>query len=160
MLLAPLPPTDNEIVMHIKDRYPAGLSAHGYQYFGSADILLDRFNLATPGALIELMLEAVRHAHYPQKPCRYQSVFAWNSIDECLKFRMTHGDGANPVYELHPERAPHRGDMSIYGIAGTTASLDMRLHMYWRGETLNNPAHTPTWETVIPLPAKVGKQVA
>jgi hypothetical protein len=148
----------NEIVAHINQMYPAGFSRHGMQFF--------RDPLPQPqspqdynSAVLELLLETTRKAHYPDKPSRYQSMFACAALDEAIGFRSVHGKPENPVYELEPLGKVHRGDMAMYTFAPSAAGMDHRLHLYWRGETLQIPGHVPKWEYVLELPVAVGNKV-
>ncbi|MGF6348132.1 hypothetical protein [Variovorax sp. W2I14] len=153
--------TDNdgdEIRTHINKKYPSGFSRHGAQYF--RDAWLERTPLETQSGILELLLECTRIAYYPAKPCRYQSMFACDSIEAALKFRTERGKPEDPIHELSPQAEPHRGDMSIYTLGGTFASIDCRLHLYWQGKTLNIPGHLTQWEYVLPLPVVVGSRVA
>lgn len=171
-LIVPEPgnePNDNRIVAHINTMYPQGFSRHGVRYF--RDALPDRPFVDKPdymafacsedylSGIIELLLEATRKAHYPDKPCRYQSMFACASIEEAIEFRNTNGTQEDPIHALHPQAKVHRGDMSIYSVHGTFASIDHRLHLYWQGETLDLPNYAPKWEYVLELPVLVGTRV-
>lgn len=151
-------PKGNEIVAHINDMYPSGFSPHGVLYFR------DPGSNATPqeyqSGVLELLLEATRKAHYPRKPCRYQSMFATDSVEAAIQFRAQRGKPEHPIYELHPQPEIHRGDMGVYALGQTFASIDHRLHLYWQGKTLDIPGHQPQWEYVLPLPVRVGEKVA
>lgn len=148
----------NEIVAHISAMYPAGFSLHGAQFF--RDPWLNPTPQDYQSGVLELLLEAIRKAHYPTKPCRYQSMFACDSAEAAVQFRAQHGKPANPIHELHPQAEVHRGDMAIYTLTGTFASIDHRLHLYWQGKTLEVPGHQTNWEFVLPLPVRVGEKVA
>ncbi|WP_176058565.1 hypothetical protein [Paraburkholderia sp. BCC1876] len=148
----------NEIVMHINNMYPAGFSRHGMQFFRDPPPQPQSpqdYN----GVVLELLLEATRKAHYPDKPSRYQSMFASVTLEEALGFKSVHGKPTDPVYEVAPQGTVHRGDMAIYTFAPSAAGIDHRLHLYWRGETLQIPGHIPKWEYVLELPVAVGNRV-
>jgi hypothetical protein len=112
--------------------------------------------------MLDLLLERTREAHFTDKPSRYQSVFAVETLDEALAFRASHGNPAHPVYELEPLGKAHRGDMSVYTYAtpSSVAMLDHWMHLYWRGETLTVPNYKTQWEHVLELPVAVVKKVA
>jgi hypothetical protein len=151
----------NEICEHVHDMYPAGFSRHGAQYFRDVWPEAALHNLQWDSGILELLLEGVRRAYYPERPCRYQSLFACDSLDSALGFRNTSGKATDRIYELEPKGGVHRGDMAIYTLHGSFASIDHRLHLYWQGETLRGvPGHTPRWEYVLPLPVTVGQRVA
>jgi hypothetical protein len=157
-LMPNLAANGNDIVAHINERYPAGFSRHGMQFFRDPppQPLPPRFY---DSAVLELLLETTRKAHYPDKPCRYQSMFACALLEEALGFRRTNGKPSDPVYELEPLGKVHRGDMAIYTLAPSAAGIDHRVHLYWRGETLQIPGHVPQWEYVLELPVAVGTKI-
>lgn len=151
----------NEIHEHIHDMYPAGFSRHGAQYFRDVWPGVELHDLNWNSGILELLLEGVRRAHYPDRPCRYQSLFACDSLDSALGFRGASGNATNGIYELQPKDGVHRGDMTIYSLGGSFASIDHRLHLYWQGETFRGLAgYSPRWEYVLPLPVTVGRRVA
>lgn len=112
--------------------------------------------------MLDLLLERTREAHFPDRPSRYKSVFAVETLDEALAFRASHGKPEHPVYELEPLGKTHRGDMSVYTYAtpSSVAMLDYLMHLYWRGETLTAANYKTQWEHVLELPVAVVKKVA
>ncbi|WP_454740371.1 hypothetical protein [Cupriavidus necator] len=148
----------NDILAHINDMHPNGFSAHGGQHFRDAH----QWPLESPeyrSGILELLLEATRKAHYPSKPSRYQSMFAWDSLEVAAHFKASNGHPSYGIYELLPQARVHRGDMSIYTFGPTFAGVDHRLHLYWQGKTLEIPGYEPRWEHVIELPLLVGNKV-
>lgn len=143
----------------LNNNYPEGLSTHGEMY------LLKNTALATnTSVLLEMLLENVRLAKFPEKPSRLQSMFACRTIEEVRSFQ--NGVGANAgghIYEVVSDAPVHVGDMGLYTLNCTSIILMSRLDMYWRGETLPAdlaPEHQPFWEVIVPLPAMIGRQVA
>nr|WP_145545162.1 hypothetical protein [Variovorax boronicumulans] len=158
-LQLPLDAQGNLIVEHINTMYPNGFSRHGMQWFRDPGPTERKPDDTTSGVL-ELLLEAVRKAHYPDRPCRYQSVVAWNDEEAAHRFRAAHGKPDHPIHELHPLAGCHRGDMSLLVIGDSFAAIDHRMHLYWQGETLSHAGHVTTWEHLLPLPVRVGRRVA
>jgi hypothetical protein len=151
----------NEIVEHIHRMYPAGFSRHGARYLRDVWPEMTLYDGNWNSGILELLLEGVRQAHYPNRPCRYQSMFAWDSLDSALSFREASGTETDGIYELQPKDGVHRGDMGIYSLRDSFACIDHRLHLYWQGKTLSSvPSHTPRWEYVLPLPVTVGQRVS
>jgi hypothetical protein len=149
----------DEIFAHINKKFPEGYSRHGMQWFRDPppDNRPEDFR---DSALLELLLEAMRKAYYPDKPSRYQSVFASVSLAEAFAFRSRHGKAADPVYELNPLGKVHRGDMAaIPNVNLSSAVMDLLLHRYWRGEPGNIPGQAPNWEYVLELPVAVCNKV-
>lgn len=151
-------PQGNEIIAHVNKMYPSGFSRHGVQYLRNPPA-----PAWTPidhqSAHLELLLEACRKSHFPHKPCRYQSMFACETIGEALQFRASHGMATDPVFEVMPQSGAHRGDMAILALSSSAAAQDHRLHLYWEGKTLDIPGYVARWEYVLPLPVLVGKRV-
>lgn len=139
--------------------YPEGVSTHGETY------LLKNSAISTnPSVLLEMLLENVRLAKFPEKPSRLQSMFACRSIEEVRTFQS--GVGANAgghIYEVVSDANVHIGDMNLYTLNCTSIVLMTRLDMYWRGETFAADLalnHEPFWEVIVPLPATIGRRVA
>lgn len=151
-------PDDNAVHAHINRMYPGGFSRHGVQYYRDPPAP-DPTGANHNSGLLELLLEATRAAYYPEKPSRFQSVFAWETVDAALKFKALYAQAEHPIFELAPQARVHRGDMAIYALNQTIACIDHRLHLYWQGKTLEFPGHQPVWEAVLELPVFVGKTV-
>ncbi|GAA5785672.1 hypothetical protein YWS52_19940 [Chitiniphilus shinanonensis] len=159
IFLEPNPdPNGNQVMVHINDMYPAGFSRHGMLYFREPRLISP--SPEHQSGILELLLEATRKAYYPDKPCRYQSVFAWDSIEAADRFRTQYGKATDPIYELHPQAEVHRGDMALYALKDTFACVDHRLHLYWQEKTLNVQGYTAQWEYVLMLPVLVGSEIS
>lgn len=158
LTLAPNETAANDVESHVHQRYPQGFSRHGIQYFRDAWIpgTFEDWR----GGMIEQLLEATRLAHYPDRPGRFQSVFATDSLDWAKNFRETHGRPEHGVYEIQPQNKVHRGDMGLLAVGNTFATTDHKMHLYWQGKTLELAGYSPFWEYVIELPALVAGRVA
>lgn len=163
IMLEPNPdPGGNDIHAHINRMYPDGFSLHGAAHYRNVPPparTAEEAQRAYTSALLDYMLEACRKGHFPEKPSRYQSMFACESIEDAVRFRASHGKESDPIFELAPEAVVHRGDMALYTMAPTMAGLDHRLHLYWQGETLEISGHPTQWEHVLALPVSVGRRV-
>lgn len=148
----------NDIEAHIHQRYPQGFSRHGMQYFrdGWNGISFEDWR----GGMLEQLLEATRLAHYPDKPGRFQSMFATASLDDALAFRGGYGLPGHGIYEIQPQGKVHRGDMGLIAVGSSFATTDHKMHLYWQGKTLDLEGYVPSWEYVLELPALVGNKVA
>jgi hypothetical protein len=155
--LEPNKPHANDVEAHINCRYPAGFSRHGVQYF--RDAWQPQTETDFRSGYIELLLEATRHAHYPDKPSRFASMFAVDSADTALQFRASHGKPSDGVFALEPQGAVHRGDMRLLAFGGTFGVTDHKMHLYWQGKTLHIDGYVPAWEYVLLLPVLIGKRL-
>lgn len=98
---------------------------------------------------------------------RHCSIFAAETIEQAIEFAHAIRPVPSlpvPIYEILADRAS-RHDMTWLDYE---VELDVRIEYacsYWRMEESNHqpaegPRKPPQWEILIPLPAKVGEQVA
>ncbi|MCQ1664004.1 hypothetical protein [Escherichia coli] len=134
---------------------PGGLSPHGLNYLTNRGMPSTDVN-----ASIDLSLELFRRSFFSTKPSRYQSVFAWDNLDDAKSFM----ESLLPqfpncvIYEIYANSEDiHRGDMSLLTFGSTNLVYADLLRMYWAGTTFKG---SPLWEYVIPLPVKVGSKVS
>lgn len=138
---------------HVDNLYPSGLSAHGEQYLLRKD---SRGNIASP--IIELLFENVRKAHFPDRPSRFQSIFACCSIDEARQFRSSYGEINSPIWEIYTEGPVFKGNMRLLDNNQTTLVCSYLAHEYWSGH--HGPAElSGLTEVVLELPVTVGARV-
>lgn len=173
--------------------YPEGLSRHGQQYIQDViylfQTLTQAFEDPKTGILYpsciaaleltyannkigpvccEMQFELVRKAFFPDKPSRWQSLFAVENIDD---FEQWSAEGLSenyPVYEIEVDSSLQKfdsewlkGTICIGPVGapkhmGFSPSLNMEMPMhYWQGDATS----CPRWEYIIPLPAVVGRRV-
>jgi len=138
---------------HVDNLYPSGLSAHGEQYLLRND---SRGNLASP--IIELLFENVRKAHFPDRPSRFQSIFACCSIEEARQFRSSYGEINSPIWEVYTEGPVFKGNMRLLDNNQTSLICSYLAHEYWSGH--DGPAElSGLTEVVLELPVTVGARV-
>ncbi|WP_410686116.1 DUF2441 domain-containing protein [Citrobacter braakii] len=120
--------------------------------------------------LIGLVFELVRRSHFPEKPSRYQSLFACEQLNEVKQFRALlaeeRGDEnilTAPIYEVLSWEPVHRGDMNLLNGNCPVLELYHRAHLYWSGEPApvkkGKEEEKPFWELLIPLPVVFGHRV-
>ncbi|WP_291968563.1 DUF2441 domain-containing protein [Candidatus Symbiopectobacterium sp.] len=117
--------------------------------------------------LVGLVFELVRRSCFPEKPSRYQSLFACQQISEVKQFRELLADEKDDdeirkasIYEVITEGTVHRGDMRLLNSDCPVLELYRRAHLYWSGEPSPlNKGEKPFWEYLIPLPALIGQRV-
>lgn len=138
---------DVEMMQHIDSRFPTGLS-----HFGT-DHLIQRLFL--PGTEdtdqeIELIFELVRRAEHPDRPSRYTSVFAAETLEEAIAWRIEVDAPDAPIYEVEATAA-FRGDAEQLTLSGTVAEVWMRAGAFWRGKG----TATPRWELLLEAPVRI-----
>ncbi len=130
---------------HADALFPDGVSTHGNSYLlsGNSDP-----KLASPA--VELLFEYVRRASFPEKPSRFQSLFAWESIEEAIAFRGKHGGPDAPIWRVEAEEFC-KADMSYLKRGTSILVWSCFAHSYWRGEGTESPA----WEILLVPPVSV-----
>lgn len=73
-----------ELQQHVEKFFPDGVTSHGERYLLRGET---RTILLNPN--IELLLEYVRRSHYADKPSRFQSLFAWETVAAAKEFRSS-----------------------------------------------------------------------
>ncbi len=134
-----------------------GASKHAENYFLNLSINLTNSD-EKYSAIIEILLEERRKSNFPDKPSRFQSLFACESIKDAAWFRGYSRSPINtPIFEIHSTANSHRGDMNLLNMNCPPLELSRRLNLYWCGETdILWDGYSPFWEILIQLPATVG----
>jgi hypothetical protein len=81
-----------ELQVHVDEMFPEGVSSHGEFYFLRNS---SHHGLANPS--IELVFEYVRRAKYPDRPSRFQSIFAFELPQQAAEFRRWFGSGQGVI---------------------------------------------------------------
>lgn len=148
--------------------HPEGLSKHGYNYLYNPEVVMNSLTGASNSLLVGLIFELVRRSYFPEKPSRYQSLFACEHFSDAKRFRalLSKEKGKQEIesasiYEVITESAVHRGDMNLLGTNCSVLELYQRAHLYWSSEeSPHKLADEPLWEILIPLPTLVGQRVS
>ncbi|EDW2324458.1 DUF2441 domain-containing protein [Salmonella enterica subsp. enterica] len=151
-----LPVTDTYAIdSFIGAKFNFKISEHGLRY------LFPRREL-NGDDLMELIVELVRQMQFPEKPSRYQSIFACEKIEDANYFRENHRehDGPQPIYEIlvGDNTNIHRGDMRLLDLNASSDNAAMvftKAIWYWSGISSMNPF----WEYIVPLPVQIGSMV-
>lgn len=139
-----------ELQLHTDEMFPDGVSQHGEHYFlknGS------QAKLASPN--IEILFEYVRRAHYQNKPSRFQSVFAFESIEQALTFKQKFGTPDSLIWEVESKES-FKADMNLLTIGNNSILVySYFAHLYWQGQTRENPF----WEHLLVPPVRIIKKI-
>lgn len=137
---------------HLADIYPEGLSYHGWRY------LLERHTYGTSengfqhniSFFIEMNFEYVRKLYFPDKPSRFQSIFACESLESLNDFINSFREGA--TYRILTIKADdfHVADMHWLKLATQNISASYMAHKYWEGAFTSNPFK----EVLVKLPCR------
>lgn len=145
---------------HTSSLFSDGVSRHANNLFFNYHINLvssdERF-----GAIIEILLEERRKSHFPEKPSRFQSIFACESVKEAAWFRgFSKFPLDTPIFQVNSSSNYHRGDMNLLNLNCSPVEISQRLELYWKGETTQIYAgYQPFWEVLIPLPVIIGERI-
>jgi len=171
---------EKELQAHIDALFPSGVSELGNRYFlcsqMSADFVneaikfldtcesLDQAKREIESALsnsriatIEILFEYVRRSCFPDKPSRFTSVFAWETLDQARAFRKRYGEG--PIWEVECDERPFRADMNLVTLGKSVLTLSYSAHRYWSGLPGINADVPPWWEVLLTPPVRVLQQV-
>lgn len=133
---------------HVDMMFPDGVTRHGDQYFVTATAAV------AVNSAIELLFEYVRRSRYPKRLSRFQSVFAWETLEDAERFRSEAGSAADSIWEV--EGADHfRTDMRLLTMGGSNLQLSWNANQYWAGA----PSSDPTWEVLLSPPVRVVRKV-
>jgi hypothetical protein len=144
---------------HIWQQFPQGFTRHGEFYYVS-DL---RQHAEYPTNLdrevpAELVYELIRQAHFPERPSRYESVFAFRDVTDAKAFRKTAPDPSAPIWELEAADG-FVADMNVVGGDVPACVMSWNAHRYWSGLPLDNSSVQPKWEILMVPPVTVMKQV-
>lgn len=139
---------------HLDMLFPDGVSSHGERYFVSSVPAVNFENRNIDG-LLEIVFEYVRRANFPNKPSRFQSLFAFDSFEQAELFRQRpNNDGV--IWEVECDNY-FKVDMNLLTANDSILVLSCRANLYWSGKTINE---NPFWEYLLSPPISVIKSVA
>ena len=135
-----------ELQVHIDSLFPDGVTSHGERYMLRGQALAKGVN-----EVIELLFEYVRKSHFPSRPSRFQSVFAFENIDQAVSFRNEYGTSDSLIWEVESD-VVFKADMRLLTLQGSLLSLSYNAHRYWSGISSGN---NPVWEYLMVPPVRV-----
>lgn len=146
-----------------------GLSAHGQLYlngeFQTKIVNLkgqDRFAVNQDIGL-EMLWELMRLYEFPDAPSRFQSVFAFESLDAAQQFQALEQRGT--IWEVETDQPGFRADMSLLHAVPRTPNARQLAQLYWlQTEDYDRsrlPAECgpPVWEILLAPPVRVVRMV-
>jgi len=121
-----------ELQVHVDSLFPDGVTSHGDYY-----ILGGKTHAIDVSPTIELLFEYVRRSHFLFRPSRFQSVFAFENIDQAVRFRNEYGTTDSLIWEVESDVA-FKADMRLLTLQVSLLTLSYNAHRYWRGESSGN----------------------
>jgi hypothetical protein len=140
--------TAQDLIDLQKSLFPMGLSRHGWQYlFDKKDAIASSVGEAysAHSYMVELVLESFRLAHFPDRPSRFVSYFAWQNVEQARAFKGPQ----QHIYELEGDGFVADQVWLTLGVQGIASYYNAQ--KYWSG---TGSVH-PKWEIVLSAPAKV-----
>lgn len=130
---------------HVDNLFPDGFTSHGENHF-----LSNNSNAQVVDNLIEILIEYVRRSNYENRPSRFQSIFAFLSLDDLIEFVEKLKIEGGLVWEVISEEH-FIADMSLLSTGNSILEFSYNAHLYWQGKESNNPM----WEILLQPPIKV-----
>lgn len=130
---------------------PGGVSFHGELY-----LVRNERSTSVTDANTEIIFELVRRAKYPNRPSRYQSLYALDDLETARQFMDITGANGSPVYKVESEDS-FRADMHLLDSRMSAIVKTYFANLYWQG--LPHPALLPFWERLVPCPVTIGEQI-
>lgn len=128
--------------------FPGGLASHGRHYC-ERDLYADDVH-GLWDVSCELLFELVRSRRFPERPSRFQSVFAFRAERDVDRFVEAHVDPPYTVWRVAAADS-FTGDMTLVD-AEDLADGARRAEAYWRGRTDRD---RPLWEVLLEPPVTV-----
>jgi hypothetical protein len=147
----------DDLRAHVAELFPDGLSLHGWQYMverhdfirpTNSDALFVNHNM-----VVELVFEYVRRAVFPSRCSRFQSFFAWESLEMARAFRKE----GQALYRVESSSI-FRADQSWLTLGVQNAIASLSAHRYWSGAPSRGkyslPRPSALWSALIRSRAK------
>jgi hypothetical protein len=149
-------PAKDEFKKLVKEYYPDGLSHFGKDYL-MEPVRYERVNnygYISNVMSIDAYFEFVRRLRFPDRPSRYQSFFAYKTLDEARAFNAFKAAGKGKIFLVTAEkhvvldaRWLQIGRIYLEGI--------FFAEQYWLGL----PTDSPDWEYLLSFPVTVVKRI-
>ena len=149
-----------ELQTHVDELWPEGVSQHGDRY-----VLISGASGLLPEPNIELLWEYARRAFAAAAPSRFQSFFAFESIEAAQRFRAEFGGGSGTIWHLTTEGSSFRADMRWLTLKGSALMVSHAAVSYWRQRSSSElpprlGPREPLWEVLLTPPVKITERVA
>jgi hypothetical protein len=101
--------TESDLKTHLNELFPEGVSSHAVNYLTNYSLILKDSNTGQPLPcvphipMIEMVFELVRRTNFYDNPSRFQSMFAWDSIERANQFRHESQYADAPIFKLQCE---------------------------------------------------------
>lgn len=137
--------SNSDVTKNLDNLYKGYLSNHGEVY------AINNYNISDSSHTTEQIFELIRMKDYPHKLSRFQSFFAFQSLDDAICF----SENKYPIFEVECNHNNfHIGDMNL--IKGNTILQSYTFaHQYWD----NYKNISSTMEILIKPPVKILRRI-
>lgn len=149
-------PTKEDFKKLVKEYYPDGLSHFGKDYL-MEPVRYERVNnygYISHVMSVDAYFEFVRRLRFPHQPSRYQTFFAWETLDEARAFNNFKAQGKGEIFLVTAERYA-RLDASWLVIGNFYIEGIYFAEQYWLG----HPNDKPSWEYLLSFPVTILKKI-
>jgi len=136
----------SELQTHVDSLFPDGVTNHGERYMLKGQALAKGKN-----EVIELLFEYVRRSHFPSRPSRFQSIFAFENVEQAVNFRNEYGTSDSLIWEVQSD-VVFKADIRLLTLRDSLLVLSYNAHQYWSGISYED---NPVWEYLMVPPVKV-----
>jgi hypothetical protein len=129
----------------ISSFHPEGLTPHGYGFLCERQLDQSTF--------FELLLETVRRHLFPDRPSRFQCVFALESLEQAQAYRVLFPSPGwtGTIWRVEADDS-FRANLALLDFRVPAIAILSNAHAYWRGEQGLSPAF---WEVLLRPPVRV-----
>lgn len=136
--------------------FPDGVSYHGNCYMLSSDWALQSNPNNRDPKTIEIIYEYIRRSNFTDKPSRFQSFFALNTMDQVKRFKDKYDIHNSSVWVVESDSV-FKADMNLLSLGSSPLACTYLAHKYWQGEAGFDP--NPFWEYLLKLPVTVLEKI-
>jgi hypothetical protein len=143
----------HHIAKHLHTICPSGISHHGFQY------LFHKPDPKSASYSIDLIFENIRQAYYPQRPSRFQSLFAFDNLNQAKSFYNKHKEEypSSKIHEVITSNKYHKGNMNLLHQGNENIWVSYFAHLYWDSKSIEFCENE--WEILLELPVTIGKKI-
>jgi hypothetical protein len=127
--------------------YRNGVSRHGLKYIREV----------SKNSHTEWFFEYVRRSTFPNKPSRFESFFAFDSLESVEQFKVKFHATQSPVFEVECDDF-FKGDMNLLGSQNSPLIYSLFANTYWSGKTLPELGIEPLWEYLLTGNISIGNR--
>lgn len=139
---------------HAYELFKEGVSKHGMQYINQT---------GTPESHSEWFFEYVRRCNFNNRPSRFQSFFAFSSLEDIKRLQKKLNFKSGTVYLIEGDNY-FKADMNIVGNQQSPLLHSWLANIYWSGKTCEELnikfGLEPLWEYLLTGNLKVIDKVA